>query len=161
MTIVFFQMNDEVNAFPKALENGVTLEGSLRGECDVLNPSIEVEDFPPNTTYNYCYIYDFSRYYFVTGQTSVNNKVTRFNLKVDVLQTYAYYIWQLEGVVGRTEDYTKCNPLFNDEKIIKLPTYDYSRVLPDVVQAFDDIGREDYFEYNYVMIIQNNMNPFA
>lgn len=154
MTIVFFQMNDEVNAFPKTLENGVTLEGSLRGECDVLNPSIEVEDFPPNTTYNYCYIYDFSRYYFVTGQTSVNNKVTRFNLKVDVLQTYAYYIWQLEGVVGRTEDYNKCNPLFNDPNVNILPTYDYYKLPATAVKAFEPINRGDIFDFNYCVVSQ-------
>ena len=62
--------NSEKNKINKSLTTGVTLSGTLRNESNVVNPSIVISIENP-TIYNYAYIEDFKRYYFITDYISL------------------------------------------------------------------------------------------
>lgn len=116
MDIIFYTSTNEVSSFPKTLLNGVTVSGTLRSECDILNPVIEFEGIGVNIPYNYCYIPTFKRYYFITEARSISNDIIELSMHVDVLQSWANYILQLGGVVNRNEfDF---NPYIVDDLII-------------------------------------------
>lgn len=80
-----------------------TLAGALREECSIINPSIiiKVSSLP---TFNYVYISEFGRFYYVTGITSVRTGLWRIDLKCDVLMTYKSGITGLSAVIARQEN---------------------------------------------------------
>lgn len=53
--------------------------------------------------YNYAYIEDFGRYYFITSITAERADLWSFTLRTDVLMTYADDIRALTGTVDRQE----------------------------------------------------------
>lgn len=79
-----------------------TLWGALREECSIITPSILIKatSLP---SFNYAYIPEFNRFYFVTGITSVRTGLWRIDLNVDVLMTYKSGILDLSAVIGRQE----------------------------------------------------------
>lgn len=103
MIVTLYSSNEEVKSFPKSLSNGVDLAGNLRDECDIINPVISIVGMKPNDTFNYCYIPEFSRYYFITDKKVITTSVVEISLHEDVLQTWSQYILQQEGVVLRNE----------------------------------------------------------
>lgn len=103
MTVILYSSNEEVKSFPKTLSNGAELVGNLRDECDIINPVISIVGMKPNDTFNYCYIPEFSRYYFITDKKVITTNVVEISLHEDVLQTWSQYILQQEGVVLRNE----------------------------------------------------------
>lgn len=102
MTIVFYNNTSPVNKIGKELTITATLTGELREECDLINPSILINNSTVPTG-NYAYIEAFGRYYFVTKITSVRNGVWRVDMHVDVLQTYGAQIKTNSPVLERSE----------------------------------------------------------
>lgn len=115
MNIYLYTYSAEPNSFPKELGEAVKFEGTLRDECDILNPVIIFVGFNPANTFNYCYIPDFKRYYFITGSSVIRTNVVEFTMHVDVLQSWSSYILEQEGTILRNEfDY---NPWLPDERV--------------------------------------------
>lgn len=84
----------------------VTVNGTLRADCDVLAPVIEITGagIAENVlACNYMYIPDFSRYYYVSARV-IRNNLYQLTGKVDVLYTYREAIKQCVGVVARAEN---------------------------------------------------------
>lgn len=102
MTIYLYNNTSENNKLDKSLSNSEEVTGALREKTSVLNPSFNIY-VPYVPTYNYAYIPDFKRYYFITNITFERNNLYRFDLSVDVLMSYKEQIRQLEGVIGRNE----------------------------------------------------------
>lgn len=103
MKVILYSSNEEVKSFPKSLSNGSELVGNLRNECDIIDPVISIVGMQPNDTFNYCYIPEFSRYYFITGKKVITTSVVEISLHEDVLQTWSQYILQQEAVIARNE----------------------------------------------------------
>ena len=111
MKIILYKTADENVKLRKTLSEPIELNGTLRAECSVLNPSIEVEKVDSIegekvgsiATYNYAYIEDFGRYYYITDIVAVTDKFWKISLKVDVLMSYGDDILQLEANVLRNE----------------------------------------------------------
>lgn len=99
MDIILYQINSEYERLNKTLSSGLTLTGTLRGESSIINPSFIIETQNPSS-YNYCYIQDFNRYYFITNITSVRNGLWRINCEVDVLMSFKSGIENLEVIVS-------------------------------------------------------------
>lgn len=99
MDIVLYVNESERNAISKTLNDGVTLSGTLRSECSVINPSYNVHMSNPST-YNYCYIPAFHRYYFINDITSIRNGLWRIDCSVDVLMSYRNEILALDVIVS-------------------------------------------------------------
>ncbi len=103
MNIFFYTSSAEPNSFPKVLGEAIRYQGDLRDECDILNPVITIAGLNPNNTFNYCYIPDFNRYYFITESSVVRTGLIEFILHVDVLQSWATQILEQEGIILRNE----------------------------------------------------------
>ena len=129
MDIIFYKSTNEVNSFPKSLTDGVTISGTLRSECDILNPVIEFTGIGVDIPYNYCYIPTFKRYYFITEARSIRNDILEISMHVDVLQSWEREILELHGIVDRCspthDDNGYINPISTeiyDDRYITLPT---------------------------------------
>ena len=94
--------NSEKNKINKSLTAGVTLSGTLRNESNVVNPSIVINIENP-TIYNYAYIEDFKRYYFITDYISLRTGIWQINLKSDVLMSFKDSILASNVLINNTE----------------------------------------------------------
>lgn len=91
MQIDFYKYDGKSNVINKTLAaTPNAANGLLHGDFDVIQPQLIVRTaqnevpFP----YNYCYIPNFSRYYFVSDVEILDNQRTLLTLKIDVLNTY-------------------------------------------------------------------------
>lgn len=87
MNIVLMSNLSEKNKINKTLTTIDTLEGSLKEPSSIINPEITIQRSNP-TGFNYCYIPDFERYYFVTNVTVMHSNIIRLSLTVDVLESF-------------------------------------------------------------------------
>lgn len=87
----------------KIVQNETSLEGTLRNETSVINPDILIEIENP-TSFNYMYIPEFHRYYFINDMEHVRNDLWRIKGHVDVLQTYANEIFASNAIIDKSAD---------------------------------------------------------
>lgn len=103
MIIFLHKTTSERNKIIKEFDSNdsLTLSGYLRGECSVLQPVVVIE-MTGNliTQYNYCYIPEFGRYYFINNIESVRNNAWRIYCNVDVLMSYRNQILDLNVIVS-------------------------------------------------------------
>lgn len=93
--------NSENNKINKSVISGETLTGTLKNESDVINPSVLIAAENP-TDYNYCYIEEFKRYYYITDITSVRSGIWQLNLKSDPLMSFKTQILACSGILDET-----------------------------------------------------------
>lgn len=103
MEINFYKNKSEKNKIGKVLQDVITLNGNLREESSIINPTILVEH-SNLTVYNYAYIPEFKRYYFISEMTSVRNGLWRVSLSVDVLESYKSDILNLSCIVDKQQN---------------------------------------------------------
>ena len=103
MDINLYKNHSEKNKIGKSLTGEVTYSGSLRDETSVINPVIllAAENL---SQYNYAYIPQFHRYYFISDIVSVRNGLWRVSLDVDVLESYKVGIKNLNVILSDSED---------------------------------------------------------
>lgn len=99
MTITLYINSSETNKLNKTLSDGVTLTGTLREESNVVNPSILIEYGDNIVSFNYCYIAEFKRYYFINEIESIRNNIWRLSLKTDVLMSFKSEISNCTGII--------------------------------------------------------------
>lgn len=113
MKIILYYNASEDNKINKSLNYKQEFEGTLRDETSIINPVITMNITDP-TKFNYCYIPEFGRYYFINDMVSVKNKLWRLSLNVDVLESFKAYFMNLNCIIDKQEDITKCNTNLND-----------------------------------------------
>lgn len=103
MTIIFYKTLSKSNEINKVLQNGFTITGNFKTDTDIIKPIIKVL----NTTdfnifeYNYCYISELKRYYFIEDITILADKLFFISLSLDVLYTYKNAILSSVGNISR------------------------------------------------------------
>lgn len=113
----FYRNNSDKNRVDKT--NFIEFVGSdtivLKQETSIVSPTIIIErtSFP---NFNYVYINEFNRYYFITSITSVRNNLWEIDLTIDVLMSYKDGIKSLKAFVDRNASVT--NPMLIDKKRI-------------------------------------------
>lgn len=123
MNVFLYQTADPNNKVSKSLNSELPLSGVLRSECSVLNPTIEIETSSNIATFNYAFVQEFNRYYFITDIVAVGNNLWKVSMKCDVLMTYAYDIKGLTANIKRQK--TDFNLMLEDSE---LPKYADDRV---------------------------------
>lgn len=117
MQIDLFICTAEHNRVNKSgfLTNRFTMAGTLKKSTSVTNIVIEVEKTNPVIYhYNYMYISEFDRYYFITDITNVSRNHWIINATVDVLFSFKNDILNTEGVIEKTENESVANLYFDD-----------------------------------------------
>ena len=74
------------NSTKQPLISGTVKTCNLKEDCSILNPVLIIAG--NNFSYDYAYISDFGRYYFVTDVISKANNLTEIRLTVDVLASF-------------------------------------------------------------------------
>lgn len=95
MNITFYQFVKRENstAQPGAGAMSKTYDCKLKEDTSIIEPSILIvkeaaQSYTDLLSYNYAYIADFGRYYFVRNVISVSNVMVEFILEVDSLASY-------------------------------------------------------------------------
>ncbi|MBR0282933.1 MAG: hypothetical protein IJQ81_15335 [Oscillibacter sp.] len=101
MQIRFFHSPEDTRKVRKRLQAGDTLEGELTDETSVISPILLV-NAATMPRWNYCYIPDFHRYYFVSPPESVANGLWRVSMQVDTLMTFQGDILNLSIVADKS-----------------------------------------------------------
>lgn len=95
MQIIFYNYGGKTNVLYKTLDpsTAITRTGTLRRGTSIITPSIDVQtDLATFKSYNYCYIPDFHRYYYIMDRVSVNSSLIRLTMNCDTLRSYNYRI---------------------------------------------------------------------
>lgn len=103
-TISLFKTASENNRVVKVLTDEKQLSGELRNQTSVLNPSIRIESADNISTYNYAYISEFGRYYYITDIVSVRTNCWVVSLRCDVLMSYKDEIQSLNVILNNTQE---------------------------------------------------------
>ena len=124
MTIKLYHNDSDKRTVNKTLTNeGALANAVIIDDTTILEPRLKVRDNGIiMVQYNYCYIADFKRYYYITDIT-VSNGYILIDCKVDVLMSYAQEIKALTCVIKRQQ--SLCNYYLDDELY---KAYEYSRI---------------------------------
>lgn len=104
MTVKLYRYGGKDIAVNKALPSSgadyleIAADYGFEGNQDVDQPSIIIES-AAKPTYNYAYIQELGRYYFVTSCVWLSGQLWRLNLRCDVLKTYQTEIYNQSGTV--------------------------------------------------------------
>lgn len=104
MDIKLYHNSSPTNKIGKTLNSELTLTGSLRDSSKITEPSIMIEASSVSG-YDYAYIPEFDRYYFIKEKTSYRTGLWILSMEVDVLETYATDIKALDCIIEATEKY--------------------------------------------------------
>lgn len=102
MQVTFYNTSDNINKINKTLSGAITLDCDIINNVNILNVSLISNSDTLN--YNYCYINDLNRYYFITNTILDNNRIIH-ECKIDVMYTYKNQILNSSQFINRVEDY--------------------------------------------------------
>lgn len=97
----------------KDLTDGITLVGTLRAQSSVMSPTFTVQEIAV-VGYNYCYIPDFGRWYYINGIDALRANLYELSLGIDVLMTYAAQIRNNYAIVDKVESLGTAYNYIND-----------------------------------------------
>ena len=113
MTINCYKNSAERNRVDKTnfIQVLNVLQGTLKESTSITNPVITIRYNYP--TFNYVYIEEFNRYYYVEDIVSINYDLWELHLSVDVLMSYKDGILNTTGFIERSQS------LYDDKLIDK------------------------------------------
>lgn len=109
-TLKLFKNSSENNDVSKTLTDEHKVTGYSRVVVDMLNPVIELAGIEVNS-YNYCYVQELNRYYYIENINISPNGVYRLSMRIDVLMTYRDDIMASHGLITKNREY---NPYTGD-----------------------------------------------
>jgi len=104
VNIYLYNNNSEINVVNKNITNETSLTGYLRDNSDIRNPVIRINSDESITTFNYCYIPSFNRYYFITDINVIRTGIWSMSLKCDVLMSFKDDILNSYAIINHTTE---------------------------------------------------------
>ena len=92
----------EKNKIGKNLSSMNIFVGTLKEETSIINPVVLMELENP-ALYNYAYIPEFNRYYFITDMVAVRNGLWRVSMHVDVLESFKTSLMNIDVILSDSE----------------------------------------------------------
>lgn len=112
------------------ISNRFVMDGAFRNESSVTDPIILIEKTNPNEFfYNYMYIPDFKRWYYINDYNTIRNKLWEIHAHVDVLYTWRAAIKECKAVIDKTQDGAMAN-LYMDDGSFVMDSRKYNKVIP-------------------------------
>ena len=102
MNILLYKTTNANNDLNKTISDKVELVGALREASSIIAPSILIQSNPIG--YNYAYIPEFGRYYYIKNITAFRKGAFIVELKCDVLMSFKEEILNMSGIVSRLTD---------------------------------------------------------
>lgn len=111
----------------KTLSNETVFDGILYTATDITTPVIEVQSTMNLFLYNYAYISDFQRYYFINSISITDTNFYKMTLREDVLKTYEGIIKNVYGVVTTSKTESPYDSTFDTQHDVRptVKTYDF------------------------------------
>ena len=104
MTVIFYKYNDIKNKINKTLENGLTVNDVVvQNDFDITAFELLIKNSGFNSKYNYCYIQDLGRYYFIESVERMNGSIYKIRLAVDVLKSFSSQIENIQAIIVKSE----------------------------------------------------------
>ena len=126
MKICLYKCTAEPNRVDKKsyLSTPFPIDGTLTLDCSMTDPIIELEKTNPiYYQYNYLYIPDFKRFYFITNWLNVANNLWQLQAHVDVLYTYVNEIYASSAIATKAENRSVSSDEIDDGSYIpEVPT---------------------------------------
>ena len=113
MIINFYNIAEPNNKITKDIPStpDLSIDGTLKDNCSILDPTITIHNAAvPN--YNYAYIPDFGRYYYVAPPTAIRTDIWELIMHVDVLRTFQDAILNAPCIISKSTN--KWNLYLND-----------------------------------------------
>ena len=105
MTVVFYKYNGIKNKINKTLSNGLTINNVIiQNDFDITAFDLLIKDTGFNSEYNYCYIQDLGRYYFIESVERMNGTIYKVRLSVDVLKSFSTQIENIQAIITKSEN---------------------------------------------------------
>lgn len=114
MNLSLFVNNSEKNKLEKKLSNEIKMTGQLREQSSIVSPSIMIKHDNPSN-FNYAYIPEFKRYYFITDITSIRNGLWEVTMHVDVLMSFKDGIKNTSIILSDTETTGQTNYMSGEQ----------------------------------------------
>lgn len=137
MEIKLYKTSSPRKKLVKELSDGITLVGTLRGQSSVMSPSLQIQDISV-IGYNYCYIPDFGRYYYINEINALRTNLFELSLGIDVLMTYASEIRGNYAIVDKVENFGVAFNYINDGSWINTNRTEQSVI--NFANGFNDNG---------------------
>ena len=107
MNVTFYNATFNRKRVVKTLPSGTTISGvSIKDDCTVHDPVIRLDHNAAHMSFNYAYIADFGRYYYV-DPPEISGKEDIFYLHVDVLMSFQSDIKASSGIATRSQYYNR------------------------------------------------------
>ena len=146
LSVTLYNSASPVEKIGKTLTAGGSYSCSLKDTTSVLNPVLIIRTSDSVYNYNYLYIQEFGRYYFINDIKSVNNNVWEISAHVDVLETYKSAILANEAVIRRQD---KLFNLYLDDSDFHVLNYERVQTLKFPANAFSK-------NLTYVLVVNND-----
>ena len=137
MEIKLYKTSSPRKKLVKDLTDGITLTGTLRGQSSIMSPSLQIQDIAV-IGYNYCYIPDFGRYYYINGINALRANLFELSLGIDVLMTYAEAIRSNAAIVDKAQPQYVAMPYINDGSYVN--TNKMYQTIINFSGGFNDAG---------------------
>jgi hypothetical protein len=107
MIITLYVNKDDNRKLNKILTSDYTISNvSVYSECSIVKPILKLRFFTEITNYNYVYIPDFNRYYFISDIVLSKGETAFLYLKCDVLMSNRNDILNTRQTIIRYNDIT-------------------------------------------------------
>lgn len=103
-TVTLYHNSSPVEKIGKELDTGVNYSCLFKQDTSILKPVITIRTSTNLTGYNYMYISELSRYYFIDDIVMVNDNTYDISGHVDVLDTYATEIKANSAIIKRQQN---------------------------------------------------------
>lgn len=113
---LYYCMSDD-RQINKEISRPLEITGELRQETSISSPVIRVYS-NEILRYNYCYIEDFHRYYYISSIDAVSNEIYDVALSVDVLMSFRGDITQLYCIVSKQTDSENGDEYIDDSSLV-------------------------------------------
>lgn len=137
VNVTFYTNTSDKRALSKTLTGSISKDCQITEDCDILNPTIEVNVFSGLSSKNYMCISDWHRKYFIDSITVTSGGRAIIKGHVDVLSTYKDQILACSAVVCRQQ--SRGNYYLNDP-VYKAKQYKIPTVIEFPNAIFDETG---------------------
>lgn len=124
MELKLYNNSSDNRNIKKVLTEEYKIQGVLKDETSLIKPSIIIESATP-LRFNYAYISDFKRYYYINNIESVRKNLWKLDMEVDPLMSFKLDILALNVVVnkqslkGNGDEYIDDGSLVTDNVMFK------------------------------------------
>ena len=105
MTVIFYKYNGIKNKINKTLTDGLTINDVIiQNDFYITDFDLLIKNNNYNPEYNYCYIQDLGRYYFIEGIERMNGSIYKIRVTVDVLKSFSSQIENINAIIVKSEN---------------------------------------------------------